>query len=165
LPLQTGFYFKYLKVFMNWLPLFLNKSIMKARILILVSVLLMFIFSIEASSQEVKIPGLCKPQLDTAMMQEATMEDAIKWSESKPLKVGCDDGKVYILHRFNISIFTKKPLQTIEYGTGEEGGIPILAQNAIKKAKAGDTVILKNAVYTDGNKAEQKLPVISFQLK
>src|SRR5439155_549260 len=81
------------------------------------------------------------------------------------VKVKCDDGKIYVLHRFNISIFTRKPLQTIEYGTGEEGGIPILAENAIKRAKAGDTVILKNAVYFDANKAEQKLPVISFQLK
>ncbi|HKR04663.1 MAG TPA: hypothetical protein VJY62_08490 [Bacteroidia bacterium] len=132
---------------------------------ILLMEFLLVIFSLHGFAQEVKIPGLCKPQLDTAMVQETTMEEAIKWSESKPLKVGCDDGKVYILHRFNISIFTKKPLQTIEYGTGEEGGIPILAQNAIKKAKAGDTVILKNAVYTDSSKAEQKLPVISFQLK
>jgi hypothetical protein len=138
-------------------------KIMKTSLALSISI---FIFlSTKTFSQELKIPGLCKPQLDTAMMQEASMEEAIKWSESKPLKVGCDDGKVYILHRFNISIFTKKPLQTIEYGTGEEGGIPILAQNAIKKAKAGDTVILKNAVYTDSNAKEQKLPVISFQLK
>jgi|SRR6185436_18763338 len=132
---------------------------------IILSASLLFISSINTFSQEMKIPNLCKPQLDTAMIQEATMEDAVKWSESKPLKVGCDDGKVYILHRFNISIFTKKPLQTIEYGTGEEGGIPILARNAIMRAKAGDTVILKNAVYMDENKKEQKLPVISFQLK
>ena len=126
---------------------------------------LLLFFYVSSFSQELKIPTTCKPQLDTAMMAEATMEDAVKWSETKPLKVKCDDGKVYILHRFNISIFTKKPLQTIEYGTGEEGGIPILAQNAIKRAKAGDTVILKNVVYTDSTKTEQKLPVISFQLK
>ncbi|MEO5571993.1 MAG: hypothetical protein ABIT08_06200 [Bacteroidia bacterium] len=123
------------------------------------------LFSAKTFSQEIKIPGMCMPLLDTAMLQEVKIDSAVKWSESKPLKVKCDDGKSYILHRFNISIFTKKPLQTIEYGTGEEGGIPILAENAIKKAKAGDTVILKNAVYIDENKTEQKLPVISFKLQ
>ena len=111
------------------------------------------------------MPKLCKPQIDTVMMKEVTVEDAVKWSESKPLRVGCDDGKIYVLHRFNISVFMLNPLQTIEYGTGEEGGIPILARNAIMRAKAGDTVILKNAVYLDAQKQEKKLPVISFKMK
>src|SRR5438309_1244278 len=128
-------------------------------------ILICLLFTTKTFSQEIKIPGLCNPQLDTVTLKETTMVDAVNWSESKPLMVKCDDGKVYALHRFNISIFTRKPLQTIEYGTGEEGGIPILAENAIKRAKAGDTVILKNAIYLDANKAEQKLPVISFQLK
>lgn len=108
---------------------------------------------------------MCKPQMDSMMMKEVTIDAAIKWSEAKPLRVGCDDGEIYILHRFDISVFTLNPLQAQEYGTGEEGGIPILARNAIMKAKAGDTVILKNAVYIDSNAKEQKLPVISFQLK
>jgi hypothetical protein len=140
----------------------LISTYMKTILLIIPAVI---IFSINVHAQALKVPDLCQPQIDTAMVHETTMEEAVKWSQTKPLKVRCDDGKVYILHRFNISIFTKKPLQTIEYGTGEEGGIPILAENAIKRAKTGDTVIIKNAVYLDNNKAEQKLPVISFQLK
>src|ERR1041384_5530939 len=130
-----------------------------------ISILASLLFYVKTFSQEIKIPNMCKPLLDTAELAEVKLEDAVKWSESKPLKVKCDDGKSYVLHRFNISIFTKKPLQTIEYGTGEEGGIPILARNAIMRAKTGDTVILKNAVYTDENAKEQKLPVISFKLE
>jgi hypothetical protein len=135
---------------------------MKSPLILLMTLILV---SGKSFSQDIKIPNMCKPLLDTAMIQEVTKEDAVKWSETKPLTVKCDDGKSYVLNRFNISIFTKKPLQTIEYGTGEEGGIPILARNAIMRAKPGDTVILKNSVYLDEKKAEQKLPVISFQLK
>lgn len=121
-------------------------------------------FSLKNFSQEIKMPKMCKPQLDSVMLREVMLADAIKWSETKPLQVGCDEGNVFVLYRFDISIFTLKPMQTIEYGTGEKGGIPILAQNAIKRAKAGDTVILKNAVYIDANGKEQKLPVISFKM-
>jgi hypothetical protein len=132
---------------------------------LLISLTVLCIVSVNVFSQELNIPNMCKPLLDTAMMQDVLIDDAIKWSESKPLKVKCDDGKSYVLHRFNVSIFTKKPLQTIEYGTGEEGGIPILARNAIMRAKAGDTVIFKNVIYIDENAQEQKLPVISFKLE
>lgn len=135
---------------------------MKNVVILIVSFVL---FSAKIFAQEMQIPGMCKPELDSVMLQEVSIQNAVEWSESKPLTVVCDDGKSYVLHRFNISIFTIKPLQTIEYGTGEEGGIPILARNAIMKAKASDTVILKNAVYIDENNQEQKLPVISFQLK
>jgi hypothetical protein len=132
---------------------------------IYVSVIFCFLFSAKGFSQELNIPNMCKPLLDTAMMQDVLIDEAIKWSESKPLTVKCDNGKSYVLHRFNVSIFTKKPLQTIEYGTGEEGGIPILARNAIMRAKPGDTVIFKNVIYIDENAEEQQLPVISFKLQ
>ncbi len=131
------------------------------RILVLISVIA---FCSQAGfSQDVKAIKMCKPYQDSTIT-EIKIENVIKWSESKPLRVGCDDGKVYILHRFDISVFTLNPLQTREYGTGEEGGIPILARNAIMKAGKGDTVILKNAVYLDEQKQEHKLPVISFKL-
>ncbi len=115
-------------------------------------------------SQESKTAETCKPYLDS-MRTEMTIEDALKWADSAPIRVSCDDGKIYTLLKFDISIFTKKPLQTREFGTGEKGGIPILAYKAIENGKPGDTVILKNTVYLDAERKEQKLPVISFVLK
>lgn len=132
--------------------------------IILIALVFLFI-STKNFAQEIKSTGMCKPQLDTVMLKEVKIEDAIKWSENIPIKVGCEDGKVYILHSYDFTFLTLNPFQNREYGIGDDKGIPLLAQNALKKSKPGDTVILKNVTYLDENAKEKKLPVISFQLK
>ncbi len=118
-----------------------------------------------ATAQEAApVPDACRPWMDS-VQTTMTVADLGAWADKSPVKVSCDDGMVYTLHRFDISVFTRNPLQTKGYGTGEEGGIPILARRAIDKCSTGDAFIMKNAVYLDANGAEQRLPVISIQVE
>lgn len=123
-----------------------------------------FVFSSLTSwSQTAKVPGVCKMFLDEKMIAEIKIEDAIKWSELTPPMVQCDDGKIYKLESFQISYLSLKPFQNQDFGIGE-GGFPIMAQRAIKSGKAGDTIILKQATYTDANGTKNTLPTISLKL-
>jgi hypothetical protein len=122
------------------------------------------ILTLQSVAQTVKVPGVCKPYLDSVMLKDLTLEEATKWCESVPPKIKCDNDSIYILNTFEISIFTLNPMQNKQYGIGE-GGVPLLAQNAIKNLKKGDTIILKNASYLDSGGKAQKLPVISFPIK
>lgn len=122
-----------------------------------------FGYAISLYAQEIKLPNICKPQLDS-MLKDVKVDDALKWAEQKPIRVGCDDGKVYVLNHFEVSFFIMNPMQTKEFGIGDSTGLPLLAQNMLKRVKPGDTVILKNVTYIDDKAVEQKLPVISFRL-
>jgi len=115
-------------------------------------------------AQDTKAPSLCKPWLDS-LQSSVTHEEAIAWADNPPIRVACDDGTVYTLSKFDISVFTRNPLQTRQFGTGEEGGIPLLARRALDNLKTGDAFILKNAVYVDAQGAEHALPVISFSIE
>ncbi len=114
-------------------------------------------------SQTAKVPGVCKMYLDEKMVTEIKIEDAINWSELIPPTVQCDDGKIYKLESFQITYLSLKPFQSQDFGIGE-GGFPILAQRAIKSGKPGDTIILKQATYTDASGTKNTLPTISLKL-
>lgn len=122
-----------------------------------------FLFN-SSFAQEVKLPGMCKPFLDS-MITEITVDIAVKWAETAPIKVACDDGRQYKLHYYEFNIFTMNPMQNREFGIGDEKGIPLLALNALKKLKTKDTVILKNVKYLDAAGKEQKLTAVSFQIQ
>ena len=128
---------------------------------VLVSVLLITLNSI---AQTIKVPSSCKVYLDDKIVAEVTIKDAIQWCELTPPMVKCDDGKIYLLENFQINFLTLNPFMNKDFGVGE-GGFPILARNAIKNAKPGDTIILKNVTYTDGEGAKHELPTMSIKLK
>ncbi len=119
--------------------------------------------SLSAWSQDAKVPGVCKMYLEEKVVAEIKLEDAVKWIELTPPTVQCDDGKVYKLETFQISYLSLKPFQSQDFGLGE-GGVPIMAARAIQNGKPGDTIILKNATYTDASGTKNTLPTISLKI-
>lgn len=108
---------------------------------------------------------VCNPPVDTDNTHMVSLADAVKWAESQPLEVLCDGKTTVQLYQFQIQIISKEPLATVDYGIGE-AGIPILAVNAIKNAKPGDTVFLKNVTFKDRTTREVlKSPNIVFTIK
>ena len=92
-----------------------------------------------------------------------TLDEIKSWTDSLPLLVKGDNGKIYKLHTFDIAIIQKEPYQMQEFGTGIDG-FPILARRAIDNLKAGDSVFLKNVNYTDEKNQDQKLPNLVIAL-
>ncbi len=115
-------------------------------------------------AQAVKVPASCKAYLENKMMVDLTIEEAMRWTELTPPQVQCDDGKVYNLESMQISYLTLKPFLSRDFGIGE-GGFPIMAREAIKNGKPGDTIVMKQVTYTDTTGTKQTLPVISVKLK
>ncbi len=108
---------------------------------------------------------VCNPPVDAGNTHEISITDAVAWAQSQPLEVLCDGKTTLELYQFQIQVITKDPLATTDYGIGE-AGIPILALNAIKNAKPGDTVFLKNVTFKEKTSREVlKLPNIVFNLK
>ncbi len=122
------------------------------------------ILSSNVVAQTVKVPTSCKMYLDDKMVVDVTVEDAIKWCELTSPLVQCDDGKIYKIESFQISYLTLKPFMSRDFGIGE-GGFPIMARNAVKNGKPGDTIILKEVTYTDASGNKNNLPVISLKFK
>lgn len=118
----------------------------------------------KTAATETKTPASCKMYLNGAVKSDITVEDALAWCDLTPPTVQCDDGKIYFLQSFLVSFFTMKPLQNKDFGIGE-GGIPIMARNAVSKGMTGDALVLKevNCIDSEGNKI--LMPVISFKLK
>lgn len=108
---------------------------------------------------------VCNPPIDGNNTHEISISDAVTWAQSQPLEVSCDGKTTVELYQFQIQIISKDPLATTDYGIGE-AGVPILAVNAIKNAKPGDTVFLKNITFKERSSREiLKLPNIVFSLK
>jgi hypothetical protein len=126
--------------------------------------LLLFSSATIAKSQTSKTPVSCKMFMEDKVVPEITLENAIKWCDMEPPTVQCDNNKIYKLETFKISFLTLKPFQNQDFGIGE-GGFPVRARMAIKDAKSGDTIILKEATYTDSTGTKNTLPVISFKIK
>jgi len=116
------------------------------------------------SAQTAKTPSSCKMFLDSKVLTEITMEDALNWCELTPPTVQCDDGVVYFLETFQVNFFTLKPLMNQEFGIGE-GGMPIKAKEAISKGNSGDAIVLKEVNAIDGKGNKVLMPVISLKLK
>ncbi|MDQ3050429.1 MAG: hypothetical protein M3Q95_06050 [Bacteroidota bacterium] len=116
------------------------------------------------SALSAKAQNSCKMYLEEKTITDITVEDAVKWCELTPPTVQCDDGKIYKLETFSITYLQLNPFMSQDFGIGE-GGFPIMARRAVSKGKPGDTIILKDATYTDANGIKNTLPVISLKLK
>ena len=120
-----------------------------------------------APKKEIKplLYKVCNPPADSNNTHEVAMADAIAWVQSQPLEVLCDGKTTVELYQFQVQIISKEPLSTNDFGIGE-AGFPILAVNAIKNAKPGDTVFLKNVTFKESTTREiLKLPNIVFTLR
>ncbi len=104
-------------------------------------IFLLVLFPLFGQSQSSEIKSCFLPD-DKEMTKKIAIADALIWAGSDTLMVKCSNGESYRLNTFQVSMLTLKPFQTKEFGIGELG-VPILARNAIKNARAGDTVYLK----------------------
>ncbi len=109
-------------------------------------------------------PIRCHLVSDTDNSSKVTLQDALAWADSLPLKVVDEKGKVYLLHNFVFTIITMNPFQTKEYGTGN-GGIPLLARKAMNDLKPKDTVFLKEVTAHNDKLQEVPLANIVFSIK
>ncbi len=132
------------------------------KVILLTSVIA--ISALSAKAQDDKAPASCKMYMEEKTVTDITVEDAVKWCELTPPTVICDDGKIYKLETFSITYLQLNPFMSQDFGIGE-GGFPIMARRAVAKGKAGDTIILKDATYTDATGTKNTLPVISLKLK
>lgn len=107
---------------------------------------------------------MCTLPTDSTASTKIPLADAQAWADETPLKVVCNDGNVYSLNQFTISIISLKPLQTTEYGLANNG-IPILARKAIDTMKPGDTIFLKGVSGKDKSGKDLKLPNVVFVIK
>ncbi len=109
-------------------------------------------------------PIRCHLPYDTLNSSKIDLQQALAWADSVPLKVIDEKGKSYKLHSFNISIINMSPMQTQDYGIGNDG-IPILARKAMNSLKAKDAVFLKDVKATDESLQEKSLANIVFSIK
>jgi hypothetical protein len=120
------------------------------------------IVSVFAAFSQSKSPASCKIFLNEQELKEPTVAQVQEWCEQEPPMVICDDGTIYRLENFQINFMTLKPFQNQDFGIGQKG-FPILARRAVKNAKPGDTIILKEATYLDKEGKLQPLPIISVK--
>ncbi len=133
----------------------------------------LFGFQILSVAQAKKQPQAKPPQpklirchlpTDTDNSSKVSLQDALAWADSLPLKVVDEKGKVYQLHNFVFTIITMNPFQTKEYGTGNDG-IPLLARKAMNNLKPKDTVFLKEVTAHNDKLQELPLANIVFSIK
>ena len=141
--------------------------------IILVFSILFIAFQISSTAQTKTIvkPKTVQPKLirchlpcDSLNSSKVSFENALAWADNLPLTVIDEKGKKYLLQSFVFSIITMSPFETKEYGTGN-GGIPILARNAMKNLKQKDTVFLKDVTFLNDKKEEQPLSNIVFSIQ
>jgi hypothetical protein len=105
----------------------------------------------------------CHLAADSTISMKVKLSDVQAWADATSLTVICDDNKTYALHQFNVSLIIMSPMQTKDFGTGNDG-IPILGRRAINDMKKGDTILLKDVTAKDDKDAEIKLPTIVFSI-
>lgn len=134
-----------------------------------IKTILFVIVAITASSQltygqQAPVVRMCTVPTDSSASTKITLAQATSWADDLPIKVVCNDGKVYTLTQFNFTMMTLKPFQSKEYGLANNG-IPILARKAIDAMKPGDTIILKNVTGKSADGTEMKFPNIALAIK
>lgn len=114
--------------------------------------------------QQSPVVRMCTIPTDSTASTKITLAQATAWADDLPIKVVCNDGKIYTLTQFNFTMMTLKPFQSKEYGLANNG-IPILARKAIDAMKPGDTIILKNVTGKSSEGTELKFPNIALAIK
>jgi hypothetical protein len=125
---------------------------------------ILFVALASLLTENLHAQSACKPVLDGGVVENITLENLVKWCDSKPLIIQCDDGKKYELKTFQVTFFTLKPLMNREFGIGE-GGIPIKARETVAKGLTGDALILKEVNMSATTGESLQVPVISFKIK
>ncbi|NNF01757.1 MAG: hypothetical protein HKN22_03660 [Bacteroidia bacterium] len=105
----------------------------------------------------------CNILIGENAVDTATVTDALKWADTKPICVKCEDENVYELNKLNFRMILQNPFRNKDFGTTEKG-IPLLGRKLLEQAKPGDTVFLRSATYLDEEGNDVALPNIVFRI-
>lgn len=128
------------------------------------ALLLLTLVGSTAYGQKTPVIRMCTIPTDSSASTKITLTQAQAWADDLPVKVVCNDGKVYTLTQFNFTMMTLKPFQSKDYGLANNG-IPILARKAIDGMKPGDTIVLKSVTGKAADGTEIKFPNIALAIK
>lgn len=109
--------------------------------------------------------GKCRCYSADLDMNKYSTDNVIKWLETLPLTVKCDDKKIYKINYFEFTTFTMNPLQQKSYGLGDAKDLPLLGKRAIGNLKTGDSIILKQVRALDEKGEVNELPSVSIRLE
>jgi hypothetical protein len=132
-------------------------------------VILVLLASTNAFSQQKKTPPPtptvknCHVPADTANTNTLALQDIKDWADSKSLVVRCTGGKTYTLTQFTISIIKQNPMQTLDFGIGNNG-IPLMARKAIDQMGPMDTILMREVNAKDDTGKDCKLSTIVFKV-
>jgi hypothetical protein len=112
-----------------------------------------------APSQQGPKFKFCTVPTDSAYSSKSTLPVIQEWANDLPLKILCDQKNNFTLKQFQMTIITKTPMQSRDFGLANNG-IPILGRKAIDQMKPGDTIFLKDVIGADKDGQEIKLPSI-----
>lgn len=101
----------------------------------------------------------CTVPADSMYSSKVALPIIQEWANDLPLKMVCDQKNNFTLKQFQMTIITKSPMQSRDFGLANNG-IPILGRKAIDQMKPGDTIFLKDVIGTDKDNQEIKLPSI-----
>ncbi len=123
-----------------------------------------------AYSQQKKTPPPSPPSVkdchvpaDSANNNSLALQDIKDWADSKTLIVRCTGGKMYTLTKFTISIIKQNPMQTLDFGIGNNG-IPLMARKAIDQMGPMDTILMREVAAKDDTGKDCKLSTIVFKV-
>lgn len=105
----------------------------------------------------------CVLPSDSGKTYRVTIDQAKTWADQTPLKVLCE-GTPYFLEQFQISMTTMNPLQTKEFGIGNQA-LPLMARRELDKLQPKDGVLLKEVSAKDEKGNLVKLPNVVFSIK
>ncbi|MFM1745050.1 MAG: hypothetical protein RLZZ630_987 [Bacteroidota bacterium] len=101
----------------------------------------------------------CTVPADSMYSSKMALTTIQEWANDLPLKILCDQKNNFTLKQFQMTIITKSPMQSRDFGLANNG-IPILGRKAIDQMKPGDTIFMKDVVGADKDGKEIKLPSI-----
>lgn len=128
------------------------------------TILLLTFAGTASYGQKAPVLRMCTIPTDSSASTKITLAQATAWADDLPVKVVCNDGKVYTLSQFNFTMMTLKPFQSKDFGLANNG-IPILARKAIDGMKPGDTIVLKSVTGKAADGTEIKFPNIALAIK
>lgn len=133
-------------------------------LIILASILSGYGLAYGQKSIEKPVVKKCHVPADSTLSNKLTLAEIQAWADKLPLEVICEDSSSFRLSQFNFTIINMNPMQTKEYGTGNDG-IPIMARKAIDKLSTGDTILMREVKGKDDAGNIIPLPNIVLSVK
>lgn len=110
-------------------------------------------------------PTKCSCTSDTIDLKKINVETALRLFDASPIKVKCDNNKIYTMKGFEFTYLSLKPFESKTFGIGDDRGIPLMGRRQLVKSKPTDTIIFKEVLGVDEKGVEAKLPNVTVKLE